>query len=311
MDEVLAQAAREGFITARQALRLGSSYRSLNRLVAGGKLEHALHNVYLPTDRDFSDSGGLDERHSLLVTGILSEHPTWVASHHSALVLRGLPVWGAPRDRVHAAGPQRSSVVRGSVHLHKLLPDDPVVEVLGHPCLAPGFAAMQVAGRSGVAGGLVAADACVRGGLATAEDLAGLAASSRWHRGVANLRRVAELADGRAESPMESVLRLYLTGHGWEVEPQAHVGGPGTGYRVDLLIDGRVVVEYDGEEKYLEGGQRAVLTEKGREDHLRSRGYGFVRVVKAQLAYPTALRLVVGRRLAEHKANNAVPPVRC
>lgn len=311
MDDVLAHANAEGFVTTRQALRLGGSYRGLHRLVASGALENPLHNVYLPAGADFTSAGGVEQRHALLAKAILSERPTWVASHHSALALHGLPVWDAPWDQVHAAGPQRSSVVRGSVHLHKLLPDDPVVDVLGYPSLAPGFAAMQAAGRFGVAAGLVAADACLRDSLATAEDLAGLAASGRWRWGLANLRRVAELADRRAESPMESIIRLYLTGHGWEVEPQAHVGGPGNGYRVDLLIDGRVVVEYDGEEKYLANGQRAVLAEKGREDHLRSRGYGFVRVVKTQLAYPTALRIVVGKTLAEHKAKNAVPPVRC
>lgn len=97
-----------------------------------------------------------------------------------------------------------------------------------------------------------AIDAMVRLGGFRQEDLISTVARYRGFRGVRQLRALAPLADARAESPGESVLRLR-----WldcvdlpRPEPQVRVLGPdGTTLRVDLGVPSlRFGAEYDGEE---------------------------------------------------------------
>ncbi|MGT2427220.1 endonuclease domain-containing protein [Amnibacterium kyonggiense] len=52
-------------------------------------------------------------------------------------------------------------------------------------------------------------------------------------------------ADGRAESGIETIAALLLRSAGLRVEVQVRIDGTG---RVDLLVEGRVVVECDGRE---------------------------------------------------------------
>lgn len=57
------------------------------------------------------------------------------------------------------------------------------------------------------------------------------------------LRLVPPDLDGRSESGIESLVRVALRDFGLRVDPQVVVPGVG---RVDLLVEGRVVVEVDG-----------------------------------------------------------------
>lgn len=61
----------------------------------------------------------------------------------------------------------------------------------------------------------------------------------------AHLRPVVFAADGRAESGTETIARHLLRLAGLRVEPQASIDGVG---RVDLLVEGRLIVELDGRE---------------------------------------------------------------
>ena len=67
----------------------------------------------------------------------------------------------------------------------------------------------------------------------------------RW---VTTLRAIAPLADGRAESPGESVLRLRCIECGLKVEPQVEVWVGGfLVARLDLAsVELLLAVEYDG-----------------------------------------------------------------
>ena len=81
------------------------------------------------------------------------------------------------------------------------------------------------------------------------------------------------LADGRADSGTESLVRLALQDAGFRVTPQARIPGVG---RVDLLVGMRVVVEVNSEQWHSTPEQRA---EDYRRDLELSRlGYVVVRV---------------------------------
>lgn len=91
------------------------------------------------------------------------------------------------------------------------------------------------------------ADALLRAHLLDAPQLADLAVSRR-DRGVPVVRRALELADARAESIPESVVRTLLVLDGLLPVPQLPVTvADGSVYRVDLgFARQRVAVEYDG-----------------------------------------------------------------
>ncbi|HYI32280.1 MAG TPA: DUF559 domain-containing protein [Glaciibacter sp.] len=58
-------------------------------------------------------------------------------------------------------------------------------------------------------------------------------------------RRLASGVDGRADSGLETLIRLAAQAEGWRVEIQVKIVGVG---RVDILIDGWLVIELDGGE---------------------------------------------------------------
>lgn len=74
------------------------------------------------------------------------------------------------------------------------------------------------------------------------------------------LRRCRRLVDGRADSGVETLLRIAAIAEGWHVEVQVVVSGLG---RVDLLIDGWLVIEVDG---FLWHSSREAVAEDHRRD---------------------------------------------
>ncbi|MGZ4612981.1 MAG: type IV toxin-antitoxin system AbiEi family antitoxin domain-containing protein [Kineosporiaceae bacterium] len=122
-----------------------------------------------------------------------------------------------------------------------------------------------------------ALDALLRHGAFTAGDLVHGVERFRRQRGVVQLRQLAPLADPRAESPGESVLRLR-----WldlaslpPPEPQISVVGPHGEElaRIDLGVrELRLGVEYDGEEHHTSEEQKR--HDRERRGWLRQ-GYGW------------------------------------
>jgi very-short-patch-repair endonuclease len=105
------------------------------------------------------------------------------------------------------------------------------------------------------------------------------------------VRAILGGADGRIESPGESVTGHIVRGMGLELEPQFEVSAEGRRFRADFRIKGaRVLLEFDGRVKYAAGDGRVLFEEKNREDILRRAGWVVVRIVWADLQDPAALR---------------------
>lgn len=107
---------------------------------------------------------------------------------------------------------------------------------------------------------LMAVDAALHLGLTDMHHLGTVAASRR--RGAPRLRRVLALADGRSESPWETVLREFHRHVGAAVTPQFEVHNAGGRFvaRGDLRLDGTTVLhEYDGDRHLEVVRQRADL----------------------------------------------------
>lgn len=87
---------------------------------------------------------------------------------------------------------------------------------------------------------VAALDSALRLRLLRESDRAALCAMLPLH-----LRSLVDAADRRCESGIESIARFRLQLLGLLVEPQVAIAGVG---RVDLLIEGRLIIELDGRE---------------------------------------------------------------
>jgi very-short-patch-repair endonuclease len=98
----------------------------------------------------------------------------------------------------------------------------------------------QYACRASEADAVAAFDSALNKRLVTIADVdEALASLPRRYR------RLGAKVDGRADSGLETLMRLAAQAQGWRVEVQVHIAGVG---RVDLLIDGWLVIELDGAE---------------------------------------------------------------
>ena len=121
-----------------------------------------------------------------------------------------------------------------------------------------------------------------------------LAVADRWPgvRGVRRCRSVLALADGAAESPQESRLRLILIRGGLPA-PECQIRFPQLHIRVDMgWRRWRVAVEYDGIQHWADAAQRAWDIE--RIALLEAAGWVVVRVSARMLSRPD---LIVARVL--------------
>lgn len=93
-------------------------------------------------------------------------------------------------------------------------------------------------------------------------------------------RVIRDLLDGQAESGPESLMRLILRRLGVKVEVQVRIDGVG---RVDLLIDGWLVVECDSDAHH--SGPLAHRVDRGRDLALAALGYTTLRPMAADIMW--------------------------
>ena len=198
---------------------------------------------------------------------------------------------GSTTHVVRVSGQQ--SRRRGDLAVHRSYGPGALCTIGQTRSVIPALAVIGCAMACGIQSGVVAADAALAGAKTTPEELTHWLEqlSRRPHLGWA--RQSVRLADARSESPGESRTRVILTGLGYtDLEPQARVkDGRRVVARVDLMVRGVLVVEFDGAVKY-EGapGRDALVAEKKREDLLRELGFGVVRLVWSDLGDPTRVQ---------------------
>lgn len=239
------------------------------------------------------------DRHRMIARATIQRYGTEVAlSHVSAAITHGLPVWDVDLRRVHLTGIAPHQVRRGlrhSVHSHiGPLAEGDLTALDGVPVTGLARTAVDCARYLPLDRGVAVLDAVVN---RRATDIPGL--RSRIEQlggceGVHRARRAVALTDGLAESPGETRTRLILGSAGLSLLPQQEIFDEDDRFlaRVDFLVEGtRVIVEFDGREKYQLGGdiEQAHWNEKGRQMLLERAGYRVVRVVWADLARPALL----------------------
>jgi very-short-patch-repair endonuclease len=298
-------AARRGWFSRSDALAAGYSASEIRLRVRQGRWLRLYRDVYVepsswPADEDPWERAR--RLHVLTTRAVIAGMgPDAVVSHQSAAVLHGLPTWGLDLTRVHITRAANRTRSDNTVVVHRSPRDaDHVTEVDGIPVTTPDRAIAETVCVSSYEVGVVLGDAALHQQLLTSDQLIATADTHKHWLGSPAARAAARFADGLSESVGESRLRVLMANEGLPT-PRLQVvirdeQGRFVG-RVDFLLPGRLIVEFDGALKY--GGGDAVLAEKWREDRLRELGYRVVRTNWADLDHPRATADRIRRASAE------------
>lgn len=294
----------DGLLLRRNALQAGIDDKALARLVDNSVLVKLRQAIYCR--RDVFMAADPRERHRLLSLGVMNLYGDHVAlSHGSACIVQGGPAYGLALDDVHlthlsGGGRQRSRIRHhngecrvGDLRRHQ-----------GFWVTTPARAVADTVCTDGVVAGLVQANYFLHMGLATHGEIVAMLERARNWPGSLRHHPVLLLADARIESVGETRSdHLFFTQGLPRPTPQYAIRDDerGLSYRVDFAWpEHRVIVEFDGEEKYHryrkpgESIEHMVMREKHREDRIRElTGWVVIRITWRDLNFPvhTAKRI--------------------
>jgi hypothetical protein len=211
----------------------------------GRRFRRLSRDVYLPADADATLLTRCQALAQVLPTG-----SAFCLSTGARLL--GLPVFDGERDLLHVAVPREVAVTRRQqVTAHGWwLPPEHVVLVQGVPVVSAARSFMDLAPTLRLEQLVAFGDAALRGGHATQPEIESIVTTGTRRRGILTARRAAWLLDARAESPPESIVRVWLHLSGLPAaEPNVVITDSGGRFvaRVDLCIrEYRLAVEYEG-----------------------------------------------------------------
>jgi hypothetical protein len=289
----LVQLARDDVLSAATAREAGFNADGLAKLVRSGDLHPLVrgwYSVRAPNDDK-------DEHWLRAIAAFRRVNETAMISHQSALIGHGLPLYLAVPSEVHLTKRSGGTTrVVPQVKFHR------AVKGLVQPGdRVPSAAAIVQAGLTeGPLTALVAADAALRLQRATRAEIEAAVALFARYAGIGPVRAILQHADGRHESPGETVVAHRLKGLGWETEPQFPVQTDRGPFFADLRIVGqRVLVEFDGKVKYTD--REVNYAEKQREDAIRRKSWRFARFGWADLDDLPLLEARVRQAIADSR----------
>lgn len=256
---------------------------------------------------------GLKESPQLTLTAVASRLPPGAAlSGRTAAWLHGLDI--APCDPIEVTIPEPiGSSRRAGVSVRRTaLVGEEIVVRRGLPATSPLRTVVDLAGRDPLTEGVVATDLFLHAGLITIAALRTYVADHPGAKGIGRLRRVLGLAEPKAESAMETRLRMVLVLAGLprpEVQVSVYdekgrfLGRPDLLYRLQ-----RLAIEYDG------GNHRDRLVDDNRrQNRLIATGLRLLRFTAADVyGTPDSVALQVRQALATPQVGarsaSAAPP---
>ena len=228
------------------------------------------HNVYAPVGMP------LDATDRARAAWLWSRRKATLVGSSAAAMHRSL--WlpdDAPAELAHANQPSPPGIVihRGTIA------DDEICMRASIDCTTPARSAYDIGRRVPPDNSIIRIDALLNATRCTVEDVGRIADRYPGARGIRQLRAALDLADGGAESPKETELRLLLVRDGLRrPTTQIKVGKR----RIDTgWPQWKVGVEYDGEQHWTDPDKYAEDIE--RLEFLASQGWIIVRVSGRQL----------------------------
>jgi len=303
-----------------QAAAVGLSRHVLPRAVRDGVVVRIAGGLFAASER--WSAADRRERHLLQCAAAARQRPWATISHHSAACRHGLPL---PRHLPPwvAMSTGRALTTANPGGLVRLepgaLPAGHVSQLHGIRLTTPARTVIDCLRCLGLADGVAMADAALRAGMTTGDELVGMRRDQRRWPNITQADLGLTLLDPARENWLESTAFVGLWARGIPL-PESQVSvftvnGTFVG-RLDALWRARALaLEIDGRGKYLgefddkpvsgEEAARAVLAEKFREDRVRGTGLTVVRADSAEIEHDIDVVVV---RIAE--AWEAAQPAR-
>ena len=209
-------AVAQGFVARRGQLHaLGLNDNDLRRVVRRREGSTPDRGVFSPVVAMDDGYLGDRERHALRSTAAALLRPDHVVSAGSAAVLHGLPVLALPDAPLLTTRGDDTAGRRYGVHVRTArVSDEWVTSWFGTDVSSVARTVVDLA-RVSRYDGIMAADAALHESITTRSELArALECQAGWP-GVRQAREIVALADGDAESPLESLVRLALHDDGF------------------------------------------------------------------------------------------------
>jgi hypothetical protein len=279
-----------GLFTARDARRAGYGHDEIRTLCGTGVWVRLRRGVFTTAER-LADLSGRRHAADCLATLLALDRPSTVVSHTSAARLLGLPVRADQERTVRLTDPTLWRAGRGFRMNAAPLDADEVVGLGPFRLTSVARTLVDCAREWPLEDAVVAMDAALLADRTTIGQLSRLAAGQQSWRGVQRARRAIGLADGRAESPLETRGRLRIVGAGFptpELQVDIRAEDRLVGVVDAWFEDAGVAMEFDGRIKYTQPWrgrtpERVLWDEKRREDELRALGIRVVRIADADL----------------------------
>lgn len=289
---------QNGVFSAADAARVGVGADELLVMARRRQVVRVRRGAYVLADR--YSAAEPSERALLRALAVLrTRRDGDRLSHHSALAFLEVATFDVPQDVVAI---ETRTTTRRRVNAGLAMHPWSGGETWSRgsfQSVSPAAACVQVARVAGFMAGLSAVDSALHRSLCSRADL------QRWADilagpKAATVARVIAAADDRAESVGETRTRVILVDAGLPFRSQVEIrDSVGLIGRVDFLVDGCLVLEFDGLAKYAgAAGDMALAREKVREDRLRRAGLEVERVIWSELDDPATLLRRIGRARA-------------
>ena len=266
-------------VTAAQLRAQGRSPAQIRALVRRGVLSAIGHGIYVP-GAVASQFARMDHGEYWLraAAALVSTGKGAALSHVTAALAHNIDLVGQVTEVCVTTGRLSRRGVRHGVRRYQAeLPAWQISWKFGLPVTTPIRTVIDLARSLTVAEGVVAADSALRQGAIIPLDIRQAAADCSRRPGSAKLARVADLASGQAESPLESLARVVFDDGGLPppvMQMPIH-GVHGFIGRVDFYWKQyRTIAEVDGAAKYADPDR--ARKELWRDKALRKAGYEVV-----------------------------------
>lgn len=283
-------------LTRRALLADGWSDSRIARAVREDRLQRVLPGTYL----DGTGAVTVQERVRCATVHL---GPDAVAVLHTAALLHGLPAPWPSDDRTHVALPrgQEQNQRLGFCFHNWVLEPTEVQLVDGIRVTTPLRTLIDVMCMTDVLSAVAALDSALRMGLVTESDRDRMPHVVRQRRGAARSRNWWPLGDARAESPLESRVRVRAVLGGYPPDDLQHtVVAGGRRYRADLAWfrkDGRtLLMEADGDAFH--SSSLAVAKDRERGNAIVATGSAdLIRVIWSDSVRPQTVPELLSRHL--------------
>ena len=204
-----------GAFASEDAIRAGYTYEEVQTEVSRGRWVRLRRGVYAERAVLEAVEGDPVARHRLECAAVLVRlRGRAVVSHASAAQLGGIVVPSSRPEVVRLTDEVQWRRGRGYEVARASLPASDVRALGTFRTTAPARTLVDCAREWPLEDAVVAMDATLHAGLLSHADLTGAVLAQRHWAGIGDAARAANLADARAESPLETLGRLRILGSG-------------------------------------------------------------------------------------------------